>query len=215
MPEGPEVRIMSDFINHVSKDIVYSNLYYVNKGNQIEDPKLISDFSIQAKSSGKGLSIEMRSSEKNLKFPFFMGMTGNWKFVPTNSWDNTKFVRFRMDSSDGNSLILHGGYMGPKFILGKFNSKRGPDPVDNYTLFKKNILENLDRKAFNFPICDVLLNQEYFNGIGNYLRSTILYYMDQNPFNIARDYINDNPNIFEMIRDVFITSYSLNGGRVS
>ena len=37
------------------------------------------------------------------------------------------------------------------------------------------MLENLEKSVFNKPICEVLLNQKYFNGIGNYLRAEILY----------------------------------------
>lgn len=40
---------------------------------------------------------------------------------------------------------------------------------------RENVLKNLDDKAFDKPICEALLNQKYFNGIGNYLRAEILY----------------------------------------
>ena len=36
--------------------------------------------------------------------------------------------------------------------------------------FRSNILNNLEDVAFNGPICETMLNQKYFNGIGNYLR---------------------------------------------
>lgn len=41
--------------------------------------------------------------------------------------------------------------------------------------FRENVLFNLSDKAFDRPICEALLNQKYFNGIGNYLRAEILY----------------------------------------
>lgn len=40
---------------------------------------------------------------------------------------------------------------------------------------RENVLKNLEDRAFDKPICEVLLNQKYFNGIGNYLRAEILY----------------------------------------
>lgn len=40
---------------------------------------------------------------------------------------------------------------------------------------RENVLKNLDDKAFDKPICEALLNQKFFNGIGNYLRAEILY----------------------------------------
>ncbi|KAK2103446.1 Endonuclease 8-like 1 [Saguinus oedipus] len=41
----------------------------------------------------------------------------------------------------------------------------------------KNVLRNLSDKAFDRPICEALLDQRFFNGIGNYLRVEILYRM--------------------------------------
>lgn len=40
---------------------------------------------------------------------------------------------------------------------------------------RENVLKNLEDKAFDKPICEALLNQKFFNGIGNYLRAEILY----------------------------------------
>ena len=37
------------------------------------------------------------------------------------------------------------------------------------------MLRNLADKAFDRPICEALLDQRFFNGIGNYLRAEILY----------------------------------------
>ncbi|KAH0619860.1 hypothetical protein JD844_014232, partial [Phrynosoma platyrhinos] len=50
----------------------------------------------------------------------------------------------------------------------------------------ENVLRNLSDKAFNKPICEALLNQKYFNGIGNYLRAEILYRLKIPPFQEAR-----------------------------
>lgn len=36
--------------------------------------------------------------------------------------------------------------------------------------FRDNVLNNLHNVAFNRPICEAMLNQQFFNGIGNYLR---------------------------------------------
>ena len=62
---------------------------------------------------------------------------------------------------------------------------RGPDPIFEYSLFAKNVAEKItpDSKYWNKPICEVLLLQEVFNGIGNYLRAEILHeYKVENPF---------------------------------
>jgi len=215
MPELAEVKIMSDYININVKDKQFKKIYHVEKGNSEKDSKLIESFSVSSKSFGKELLLNVYNSESNLTFSVFMGMSGNWKFVPTVEWNNTKFVRMRLDTTDGYSLILYGGYMGPKYRIGGFTGvKRGPDPTLEFEKFKENILSNIHLKEFDKPICDVLLNQSYFNGIGNYLRSTMLYYLDVNPFDSARKIITDNPKIIDMSRDIPMKAYEFNGGQL-
>jgi endonuclease VIII-like 1 len=57
-----------------------------------------------------------------------------------------------------------------------WGSDRGPCPITDYETFRKNIVDNLEDPAFKQKaICEVLLNQKFFNGIGNYLRAEILF----------------------------------------
>ncbi|XP_009865509.1 PREDICTED: endonuclease 8-like 1, partial [Apaloderma vittatum] len=63
---------------------------------------------------------------------------------------------------------------------------RGPCVITEYQAFRENVLKNLDDKAFDKPICEALLNQKFFNGIGNYLRAEILYRLKIPPFEKAR-----------------------------
>jgi endonuclease VIII-like 1 len=46
----------------------------------------------------------------------------------------------------------------------------------DYENFRRNIVDNLGGPAFKQKaVCEVLLNQKFFNGIGNYLRAEILF----------------------------------------
>jgi endonuclease VIII-like 1 len=215
MPELPEVKIMSNFINHWSSDNLFDSIWSVQKGN-VES--LVMEFeshiSINSTTNGKEMRIDLGNPVMDTIW-VFMGMSGNWKWVDTNQWRETKFVRLRIDShQSGKSLILWGGYMGPKWkIGGKFGgTKRGPDPTQNWESFKENIWNNIHKTTFNKPICEVLLNQEYFSGIGNYLRSTILYYGGINPFLPAKEVIDDN--LLQLCRDIPLKSLELSGGQL-
>jgi endonuclease VIII-like 1 len=64
---------------------------------------------------------------------------------------------------------------------------RGPDPTLEFDSFRSHICKNLAAAAFDKPICEVLLEQSYFNGIGNYLRAEILHRAGVKPFERARD----------------------------
>ena len=72
-------------------------------------------------------------------------------------------------------------------VEGDWGKDRGPDPIFEYDEFRNYILDNLDKVAFNKPICEVMLNQKYFNGIGNYLRAEILYRCRVKPFDQAKE----------------------------
>lgn len=57
-------------------------------------------------------------------------------------------------------------------FLISFGFDSGPDPIDEYDAFALNVAKSVteDSKYWTKPICEVLLLQEIFNGIGNYLR---------------------------------------------
>jgi endonuclease VIII-like 1 len=214
MPEGPEVKIMSDFINRHSKGRVFNCLNHVDKNNSVINPIIVEEFKLSADTNGKELILNLQSNNQTKKLWVFMGMSGNWKFVLTDDWIKSKYIRLRIDSTDGHSLILYGGFMGPKYSLEPFKSKRGPDPTKNFEDFKENIYKNIHKKSFDRPICEGLLDQRYFNGIGNYLRSTILYYLDINPFMSTREAIKNHPQILDMCQQIPNKAYQLNGGQL-
>ena len=216
MPEWAEVKISADYINTFSKNKKYTNLYHVEKGNNAILDTKFSDFILEADTNGKELILSLKQANTIIPIHVFMGMSGSWKYTSTLKWSDVSFTRLRLDDDTGNSMLLSGGFLGPKYSIGApfKGTKRGPDPVKQFELFKDNVLKNLHKKAFEKPIYEVLLNQEYFNGIGNYLRSTILYYMDANPFITAREFITSRIDILEMCRDVPLKAYELNGGQL-
>ena len=78
----------------------------------------------------------------------------------------------------------------------------------------KAIKEGKDR-IFKKPIYEAMMEQKYFNGIGNYLRAEILGRIDLDPNLPAGDYINQNrSNFFETLQLVISDSYVLGGGQI-
>lgn len=217
MPELSELKIMSDYINHHSKDRTFTKLYHVEKGNIPVDSNLIENFKVEAVSNGKELILRVYHDDADLKFSVFMGMSGNWLFTPTETWSDRKFTRMRLDTTDGNSLLLYGLYMGPKYRLGGFTGvKRGPDPTKDFDTFKQNIISNLDKAIFNKPICEALLDQKYFNGIGAYLTSEIVGRLNINPFKKIKDFsLLELNNLFNMILKCCNESYDFGGGELA
>jgi len=216
MPEYVEVKIMSEFINDKVSDKKFSNFFHVEKGNMSKEDNSITNFKVSSESNGKELILKLYHYDTCFHFSIFMGMSGNWKFVPTDKWNETKFVRMRLDTYDGWSLLLYGGYMGPKYKLGGFTGvKRGPDPLKENDKFKKGVLDNIGSEDFDKPLGESLLNQKYFNGIGAYLLSEIIGRLDYDPHR-AINQLSDKElvDLFDMIVKCCEESYSLGGGEI-
>ena len=106
-------------------------------------------------------------------------------------------------------------------IEGEWGKDRGPDPIFDYENFRKNVIEHLDVAAFNKPICEAMLDQKYFNGVGNYLRAEILYRASIKPFTQAREVLESlddegdlkNPDVLDLCNVVMKEVLSLNKGK--
>lgn len=214
MPEASEIHIMSDFINQNSTGFKFKKFFHVEKGNIPVDSNY-NDFSVSSDFYGKQLQLNFNDLSNPISFSVFMGMSGNWTLVNTHDWSNTKFTRMRLDRDDGKSLLLYGGYMGPKYKIGKFDTKRGPDIVKDFDKFKIKILNNLTDKSFDNHICEVLLDQKYFNGIGAYLNAEIMGRVDIDPFRSFKSLNFEELNLlFDTSYQCCVESYNFGGGEL-
>jgi endonuclease VIII-like 1 len=213
MPEAAEVRIMSEYVSQLSKDKKFIKLYHVQKGNQPFDANF-DDYYLDCDFYGKQIILFLKGTT-DIKISIFMGMSGNWTLVPTETWNETKYTRLRLDREDGMSLLLYGGYLGPKYKIGGFNTKRGFDIIKDFDKFKDNILNNLGNKIFEKSICEVLLDQRYFDGVGAYLCSEILGRLDYDPFlefnNLNTHQLDD---LFNMTHRCIKEAYEFGGGEL-
>mgnify|MGYP001565600433 FL=1 len=141
-----------------------------------------------------------------------MGMSGNWEV--TQKDHEPKHMHLMFDSMDNTILGLVDTRRFAKWRWGDWNYGRGPDPIMDHDNFLNNIWNNIEDKAFEKPICEILMNQAYFNGLGNYLRAEVLFRANQNPFQIAKDAINDNPAILELCKIIPIEAYQMGGGQL-
>ena len=94
-----------------------------------------------------------------------------------------------------DSALWHAGLWGPE-------SDRGPDPLSEYEEFRAKVLRSVGAnrlapgdgqkdegiaQIWERPICEVLLDQRFFNGVGNYVRAELLWLAKIPPFTRARD----------------------------
>ena len=178
MPEGPEVKVTSVFINTVCNGQLFSGS--PARSSVSKNCEVLFDstsYTISSKSRGKELALELICQENpknSLRILFRFGMSGHFKFTAANELCKHSHLTFYATSSMALSFVDSRRF-GSWTVCNTWGENRGPDPMYEYAEFCTNIMDNITDRLFDKPICEALLNQKYFNGIGNYLRAEILY----------------------------------------
>lgn len=217
MPELAEIKIMADYINTVCNDedfTIISVSPEVAGRLSLVQPTDLQIFNISAESRGKELLLTLSSGHLKYSLSVAMGMSGHW-VLSKSVWDIPKHTHLKFNSVSGRCLCLVDARRFARWKWSEsWSSNRGPCPVKEFELFKKNIETNLSKKEFDKPIHLVLMNQRYFNGIGNYLRAEILFHAAQDPFVDARTALTQNPTILDLCSQLPKEAYILGGGQL-
>ncbi|XP_048724344.1 endonuclease 8-like 1 isoform X2 [Caretta caretta] len=210
MPEGPELHLASCYINTVCAGLIFSGK--VEKSEVSKNPEVLFEsdaYLISATSRGKEIKLTLMplKEEKNtlpgrergkegqsqngpqqpMDLVFRFGMSGSFKLTSGAELPKHAHLRFYTKESPRQALcFVDFRRFGRWEVHGTWQLDRGPCVMLEYEKFRENVLRNLCDKAFNKPICEALLNQKFFNGIGNYLRAEILYRLKIPPFEKAR-----------------------------
>ncbi|KAM5177622.1 endonuclease 8-like 1 isoform 3-T5 [Callospermophilus lateralis] len=195
MPEGPELHLASHFVNEACRGLVFGGC--VEKSSVSRNPEVpfeSSAYHISASARGKELRLTLsplpgaQPPQEPLALVFRFGMSGSFQLAPADALPPHAHLRF-YTAPPAPRLALcfvdirRFGHWDPG---GKWQPGRGPCVLLEYEQFRENVLRNLSDKAFDRPICEALLDQRFFNGIGNYLRAEILYRLRIPPFEKAR-----------------------------
>ena len=216
MPELAEVRLTADYVNAASHLKVFEKIEKnpVHKGLEFEAP--FERFEISAESRGKEFVLYLHNCSSTEEFPIrmTMGMSGHFRFTRTGEEKKHSHLMFK--TVDGFTLsfvdVRRFGKWKPGF---SWSNNRGPDPTREFDAFVHNIGSNLEHKTFTYPIGEVLMNQHFFNGIGNYLRAEILYRANQNPFQPAKEAILENgKEILSLCKEIPEWAYVKGGGSI-
>lgn len=215
MPELAELKLTADYVNLNSKGITYVNIEKnpEHKGANLEIP--FKYFNVLAESQGKEIVMTIKDQDSDMSIPvrMTMGMSGHFKV--TNTGSEPKHAHLKFYRKDGTTLSFVDVRRFGKWKQGEsWSSNRGPDPTTNFQDFVRNIKSNLHRKDFDKPIHEALMNQKWFNGIGNYLRAEIMYRVDVNPFTSAREALTSNPEIYQLCKILPMQAYKLGGGKI-
>ncbi|XP_005108711.1 endonuclease 8-like 1 [Aplysia californica] len=210
MPEGPELYLSALFINRICENLSFSGKIRRNPVHKSAD--IVWDepeYTIRAQSRGKELKLNLFAAPqdvtsnkagkqlelKSTSIHFTFGMSGKFEFTPANELLKHSHLTFFTKNEPKMALsFVDYRRFGRWFQDSSWSADRGPCIIQEYDVFVKYIADNLHNVAFNKPICEVLLNQKFFNGIGNYLRAEILYRCEIPPFQQAKSVLKLQEN---------------------
>ena len=120
-----------------------------------------------------------------------MGMTGHIQCFADPSRTH-KHAHLTFLSSHPSPLALcwvDQRQFGRWLVTPDWDRTRSPCPFTEYAQWRAHVVDALaqGRKALDKPLCEVLLDQSLFNGVGNYLRAEICHRAGVNPFRSARE----------------------------
>uniref|UniRef100_A0A452S8U3 Endonuclease 8-like 1 n=2 Tax=Ursus americanus TaxID=9643 RepID=A0A452S8U3_URSAM len=195
MPEGPELHLASRFVNEACRGLVFGGC--VEKSPISRNPEVpfeSSAYCISSSARGKELRLTLsplpgaQPPRGPLALVFRFGMSGSFQLAAQDALPAHAHLRF-YTAPPGPRLALcfvDIRRFGRWDLGGEWQPGRGPCVLLEYERFRENVLRNLADKVFDQPICEALLDQRFFNGIGNYLRAEILYRLRIPPFEKAR-----------------------------
>jgi endonuclease VIII-like 1 len=214
MPELAELKFTADYVNESSGDISYVNVKKnpVHKGEELNIP--FKKWRMRAETKGKEMVLYCldKHSDQFIPIRITMGMAGHFQVTNTNQ--EPKHAHLMFYRNDGTTLSFVDVRRFGKWKQGfAWSDNRGPDPTTNYKEFWTNIMTNITK--LKKPLYEVLMDQKYFNGIGNYLRAEIIYRADDvDPFLPASWQLAKYPKILELCRDIPMLAYAKGGGSI-
>ena len=177
MPEGPEIRLAADRLNTILANQTIEHAEFTLPGMQSAATRIIGEKVKGVTCHGKALLTQFAHGETLYSHNQLYGVwrtTERGKLPKTNrtlrvGLHTTRHSAFLYSATDVELWPTDHLYQHP------FLKKLGPDVLDS-TISVNNIVERLQDKRFRRrSLGSLYLDQTFIAGIGNYLRSEILF----------------------------------------
>ena len=218
MPEGPEVKIVSDYLNKELKNQIITSFEYCSAPYKVKYSELIHELNKLVPLNfdkvfciGKTSFIKL-SNDKY--FSYHLGMTGSW------STEKFKHAHLKVDTKQKKSIYFHDirRFGNIKLISQKDLEKKYFCEGDflNFNTDLNTYTNRLHKTIkSDIEVCKILLNQKYFCGVGNYLKSEILYYANIHPHTKWQALEKDDIyNICKYTQKVILEAYKKGGAEL-
>ena len=216
MPEGPEVKIASDYFNsffNSSKSIkfeIISDYYYEKYHDVFKNIKDNLRLFKPTYTIGKNIFLDLDNQEI---FNFHLGMTGGWskeliKHCHFRVFSNKKELFFRDVRKFGKMKIITQSEKDEKF-------NPSFDILSSFYDVKKHVKFLREKIRDEKSICSLIMDQKYFPGIGNYIKSEGLYLTKVHPEEKWKNLKSRKINLLiKNIQQVMFASYKTGGAEL-
>lgn len=210
MPEGPEIKFLRDCLN----DLVKNKELIKIKINKQKFKDSLFDNPNNSKAKINEICLNVKHHGKKILFILetkfivsSLAMNGHWSVDKVQDYDIKIYFEginlYFKDKDSYSEFIMY-----DIDYLDEYISTFGPDISKiSYDEFLRII-----NKFKHEQLCYFLVNQKAIAGIGNYMRSEILYLCKLDPFVYIRDLTEENiKDIYLYSRQVYKTSYKSGG----
>lgn len=218
MPEQPEVRIMSDFINFEigHRDVVKVEKSPISKNKcdlSVLDGK---KWKIKSIFRGKEMMIIFKSSEENYTLKVNFAKIASIETYELDTTDPLFDRRAMLRFYTSDKIYAISDFT--RFVMWRWSDEwdlsRSPDIVTQHNDWRDYLYANRKKAYFTRSIFDILTDQRFFNGIGNFSRCEILCRTRFSPFTPFDEVLSSDilrNDFFNVTREV-LNDIAMHGG---
>lgn len=177
MPEGPEIRLAADKIAKIIEHKVIQDIEVGLPRLSSAVPQLKGHTVIEVETRGKAMLIHF---DNDLSVYSHNQLYGVWRTCKRGQLPNTKrSLRLALHTSTHSALLYSASdiavYARAELVNHPFLKKIGPDILHKDLNWETVAAQLRDKRFCNRKLSILYLDQSFIAGIGNYLRSEILF----------------------------------------
>ncbi|MGK7890712.1 MAG: endonuclease VIII [Leptolyngbyaceae cyanobacterium] len=177
MPEGPEIKRAADAIAKTLVHQPITEIFFAFDHLKVYEPKLAEATVIAVESRGKAL---LTRFSNQLNIYSHNQLYGIWKIRRAHSYPKTnRQLRLAIHTAQKSALLYSASTIDvlPDAELADhpFLSRIGPDVLNGETTPAQIVQRLTSQPFYRRRLTTLLLDQQFLSGLGNYLRSEILF----------------------------------------
>ncbi|MBD2060392.1 endonuclease VIII [Oculatella sp. FACHB-28] len=177
MPEGPEIKQAADQIAKAIGDRPVTEIFFAFERLKPYEPKLVDRRVVSVTAKGKAMLIGF---DNQLSIYSHNQLYGKWVIRAAHAYPATnRQLRLAIHNEKKSALLYSASDIEvltePEILIHPFLSKLGLDVLDEATTVEQAIARLHDKRFYRRSFISLLLDQGFFCGLGNYLRSEVLF----------------------------------------